>query len=62
MQVKPANNMAETAKLLGIGHQKLYDLINSGALRTYTVGRRRYCSGEAILEFIREREAEAKTA
>lgn len=54
--------MTETAKALGFGHQKLYDLINSGELRTYTVGRRRYCSADAIMEFIHGREAEAKSA
>lgn len=62
MNLKPANTMTETAKALGFGHQKLYDLINSGELRTYTVGRRRYCSADAIMEFIHTREAEAKSA
>lgn len=62
MTIKPANSMNEAAQVLNIGHQKLYDEINSGRLRTYKVGRRRYCSGEAILEFIHDREAEAKRA
>ena len=60
MELKPANTMTETAEALGIGHQKLYDIINSGELRTYTVGRRRYCSEDAIRDFIRAREAEAQ--
>ncbi|MEW8073626.1 MAG: hypothetical protein AB2758_20635 [Candidatus Thiodiazotropha endolucinida] len=28
----------------------IYQLINSGTLRTYKVGRRRYCSHAALLE------------
>lgn len=51
--------MTEAAEALGIGHQKLYDEINAGRLRTYRVGRRRYASAEAVHDYIRDREREA---
>ncbi len=59
MNLKPANTMPETCEALGFGHQKLYDEINAGRLKTYKVGRRRYASEEAIRQYIRDREAES---
>jgi hypothetical protein len=47
-------------KRLGLGSRKtLYALIKSQQLRTYKVGRRRYGSEEACIEFIRARERES---
>lgn len=54
--LKPANTIPETVEALGLSRATLYELIRTGELRTYTVGRRRYCSEEAIREFIRTRE------
>lgn len=55
---KLAYSMKEAGEALGVGHQKIYDIVNDGTLRTYKVGRRRFCSHDAIVEFIRAREAE----
>lgn len=46
----------------GLGRVALYRLINSGALRTFTVGRRRFVSEQAIREFIATREGRAAPA
>ena len=57
------HTMTEVAKRLfgnNKGRQAPYDAINSGELRSYTVGRRRYVSEEACLDFIRAREAEER--
>jgi hypothetical protein len=59
MSLKPANSIEDTMEALGLGRQKLYDEINSGRLRTFHVGRRRFASDEAIREYVRDREAEA---
>jgi excisionase family DNA binding protein len=43
---------------IGISRPTLYDLINSGKLRTYRVGRARRVSDEAIRECVATLEAE----
>lgn len=65
MTVKPAYETPEARAALGnISHQKLYDLMNSGELASFTIGRRRLVSHEALMEFIRKREEQcaAKSA
>ena len=44
---------------IGVGHDKGYELINKGDLRTFTIGKRRLASRVAQAEFIARREAEA---
>lgn len=43
---------AEAAQLLGIGRSRLYEEITSGALRSFTLGRRRLIRIEAIHEWL----------
>jgi len=42
---------------LGIGHTKLYELINAGKLRTVKVGRRTLVRTDSIREFVDTLEA-----
>ena len=42
--------------------QTVYNEINAGRLRSYKVGRRRFVSEEACVEYVRAREAEAQEA
>lgn len=44
--------------VLKLGRNKIYEEIAAGRLRTYTVGRRRYSTDEAVEEYIRAREKE----
>ncbi|MGH8627156.1 MAG: helix-turn-helix domain-containing protein, partial [Gammaproteobacteria bacterium] len=49
-------------EVLGIGSRNsLYALIHSGELRSYTIGRRRFASREAIIDFIKRREEKTST-
>jgi len=41
----------------GISQPQIYKHINSGELRTYTIGRRRFVSEEALKEFVSRRES-----
>lgn len=45
-----AYSIEEAISALRISKKTIYQLINRGTLRTYKVGRRRYCSHSAILE------------
>lgn len=62
MDFPPVNSIKQCEKLLGLSHTALYGAINSGLLRTYKVGRRRFATGEALVDFIRAREAEERRA
>jgi len=55
-----ALSIPEAMKALRMSRQSLYREITSGRLRTYCVGRRRYISTEAILKWVRAREAESE--
>jgi excisionase family DNA binding protein len=47
----------------GLSRSKFYELVNSGVIRTFRIGRRRYASYKALDDFISEREnAEANQA
>ena len=46
-------------KLGGICRKTIYDLINSGDLASFTLGRRRLISGNAIRAYIRAQERAA---
>ena len=40
----------------GIGKVKFYELLASGELKSFKIGRRRFVSAQAIAEFIAKRE------
>ncbi|MES9874845.1 MAG: helix-turn-helix domain-containing protein [Candidatus Sedimenticola sp. 6PFRAG7] len=42
--------MSDTMAALNISRATLYDLIERNKLRTYKIGRRRYCTHQAIVE------------
>jgi excisionase family DNA binding protein len=48
-------------RLGGLSHGKFYQLIASGELKSFTVGRRRLVSHAALVDFIRRREAKPIT-
>jgi excisionase family DNA binding protein len=51
------NTIEETLQRLRIGRMTGYRLINSGALRTVKIGRRRLVSEQAIVDYIASLEA-----
>jgi excisionase family DNA binding protein len=54
---RAAYPISEVGDLLGgISRGSVYKLIAENALTTFKVGRRRFCSSEAINQFIRSRE------
>lgn len=57
--IQPVNTIKETSDILRQSHQTTYNEINAGRLETFKVGRRRYVSQEALLKYIKAREAEA---
>ena len=57
--IQPVNTIKETSDILRQSHQTTYNEINSGRLKTYKVGRRRFVSAEALRKYIKDREAEA---
>ena len=61
MDNKMALNVTEARKAIGgVSLQTFYNLVNSGELATFRIGRRRFVSEDAIRTFIRNREAEAR--
>lgn len=44
---------------LPMGRATLYSLLNSGTLRSFTIGRRRYISARSLAEFIAQRETDS---
>jgi excisionase family DNA binding protein len=53
---------AEAAKVLGIGRDKLYDLIRSGRLDSVKDGGARFITCDALTAYVRLLEAEAHDA
>lgn len=47
----------EVGPLIGLGRSTVFELIATGELRSFTVGRRRLVSAAAIDEFILQRDA-----
>ncbi|WP_280331044.1 helix-turn-helix domain-containing protein [Nocardia wallacei] len=43
---------AEVRELIPIGHSKYYELIGSGELRSVRVGRRRFVTEQAVVDYI----------
>lgn len=60
--VKPvqqeALSVADACRALSVCRATLYSEINTGRLRSYTLGARRYIAVKALHEFIAAREAE----
>lgn len=52
-----AVSVAEAGRRIGIGHSTAKELCKSGALRSFTVGRRRLVSHDAIADYIRKQGA-----
>jgi excisionase family DNA binding protein len=52
----------EAAQMLGIGRDKLYDLMRSGRLRSVKDGRAWFISAKALAEYVAMLEAEAHKA
>jgi excisionase family DNA binding protein len=52
----------EAAKALGIGRDKLYDLMRSGRLRSVKDGGARFITADALAEYVAMLEAEASEA
>jgi excisionase family DNA binding protein len=55
--VKLAYPVPEAGKQIGISRSQTYELIKSGNLKSFTIGKRRLVSRDALREFIRAREA-----
>lgn len=51
-------DMKEAKRTLKIGHTKTYDLIGSGELRTFKIGRRRLTTRGILNELIRTKLSE----
>ncbi|HSW95188.1 MAG TPA: helix-turn-helix domain-containing protein [Patescibacteria group bacterium] len=57
-----ALRVEEAAEALGISRAKAFQLCASGELRSFTVGRSRRITPDAIKELIKTREAEGQPA
>ena len=53
-----ANDVDTSAELAGVSRATLYKEIKTGRIRTFKVGARRLISVDALLNWIRDREAE----
>ena len=59
VHINPSNSIDELLIILKVSRGTLFKLINGEELRTYTIGRRRFASGDAVREFISKREGMA---
>ena len=50
------------ALLAGMSRAVLYEEINSGRLRSFKRGRRRYIPADALRDYVKERESEGRGA
>lgn len=57
-----AYNIPDACKVLSTSRQTLYNLIDQGRLRSFTEGRRRYVSRQAIDDYIMVREQQRDSA
>ena len=53
---KPCYSILEFERAIGLSHAKVYQLIKTREVRSFTIGRRRFISAEALREFIQTRE------
>jgi len=56
---KITNSIQEAAEILGLSRQSVYNELNSGRLKSYKVGKRRFISSEALVRYVNDREADA---
>lgn len=56
-----AYSVPDACLALGLSKQTVYDLLNSGKLRSYTEGKRRFISLKSLEDYIAAREAESAT-
>jgi len=56
---KPIYRIAEAFEILGVSRPLGSKLIHTGELRTYTVGRNRYTTADALRDFTEMRERAA---
>jgi excisionase family DNA binding protein len=49
----------ETAKVLGIGRSKVYELLRSGAIQSVRIGARRRIPAAAIIDYVERLRREA---
>ena len=52
--------IADAAKALNVSRPTIYKFIQNGKLQTFTIGRRRLLTPEALNKFIRSRETAAE--
>jgi hypothetical protein len=57
---KPRYPVQDLLTLLSIGRSRLYSDINTGILKTYKVGKRRFASPEALDAYVAAKEAESQ--
>lgn len=57
-----AYNIPDACKVLSTSRQTIYNLIDQGRLRSFTEGRRRYVSRQAIDDYIMGREQQRDSA
>ena len=51
-----AYSIEQLSELLPISRSRIFEEIKSGALRSFTIGRRRLVSHQAVMEYIQNRE------
>ena len=59
---KPALSMRETEKAIGLGHVATNAEVQSGRLKSYKVGRRRFTTPAFIMQWQADRIAESEQA
>ena len=57
-----AHPIPNAMEVTGLGRNSIYEEINAGRLLSFRVGRRRFVSEQAILNWIADREAEEQGA
>ena len=55
-------SIIQLMEILHVSRQTIYDEINSGRLKTFRIGRRRFASSNAVHEYIDDRESEVNYA
>lgn len=54
-----ALSIKDAARALGLGESYIWILVQSGALPSFKLGKRRLISSRALAEFVQQQEAEA---
>jgi len=49
-------SIIQLMEVLHVSRQTIYDEINSGRLKTFKIGRRRFVSDDALRKYIKDRE------